>query len=83
MRHLLTLDATPAYSQVMQRSLERHLAAFHYNVERRVAAYHYNADQFLFFVRSAKPFPKTTPLGKSRSLRTASFGRNALASVSL
>jgi type I restriction enzyme, R subunit len=60
LRHVLTLDAIPDYTQVVQRAFEHH-----------VATHRYNADQIRFLRAVQELFLKQRRLTEARSIRAA------------
>jgi type I restriction enzyme R subunit len=68
-RHLLTLDALPDYTQVVARSFARH-----------IAAHHYNADQIRFLRSVQEIFLKKRKLAEADLYEAplTIFGRNAV-----
>ena len=69
LRHVLTLDAIPDYTQVVQRSFERH-----------IAAHRYNADQIRFLRAVQELFLKQRRLVEADLYEPplTVFGRNAV-----
>lgn len=68
-RHLLTLDALPDYSQVVERSFVRH-----------IAAHQYGADQIRFLRAVQEVFLKKRQLAEADLYEAplTIFGRNAV-----
>jgi type I restriction enzyme R subunit len=68
-RHLLTLDALPDYTQVVERSFARH-----------IATHHYNADQIRFLRSVQEIFLKQRKLAEADLYEAplTVFGRNAV-----